>query len=98
MRTRNGRVSVELARKREQVAFELSATKGMTETQIAEELAKQGLGQVTQQAVSKMLQRVEERMLKEMSDKVKRMKVSQTAALQRVFRDAMAAWEESKKP
>jgi hypothetical protein len=98
MRTRGGGVSIELARKREQLAFELSATKGLTETQIADELAKQGLGQVTQQAVSKMLQRIEERMLKEMSARVKRMKVSQTAALQKVFRDAMAAWEESKRP
>jgi hypothetical protein len=98
MRTRNGRVSVELARKREQVAFELSATKGLTETQIAEELAKQGLGQVTQQAVSKMLQRVEERMLKDMSAKVKRRKVWQTTALQKLYRDARDAWEESKKP
>jgi hypothetical protein len=98
MRTRNGRVSVELARKREQVAFELSATKGLTETQITEELAKQGLGQVTQQAVSKMLQRIEERMLKDMSAKVKRMKVWQTTALQKLYRDARDAWEESKKP
>jgi hypothetical protein len=98
MRKRGGRVSIERARKREQVAFELSATKGLTETEIAEELAKQGLGRITQQAVSKMLQRVEERMLKDMSDKVKRMKVSQTAALQKVYRDAMAAWDESKKP
>jgi hypothetical protein len=98
MRTRGGGVSIELARKRELVAFELSAMKSLTETQIAEELAKQGLGQVTQQAVSKMLQRIEERMLKEMSAKVKRMKVWQTTALQKLYRDARDAWEESKKP
>lgn len=94
----NGRVPSELARQREQVAFDLAATKGLTETQIAEELAQQGLGEVTQQAVSKMLHRVEERMLKEMTGRVKAMKVRQTAALQKIHRDAMAAWEESKKP
>ncbi len=98
MRTRGGRVPIELARKREQVAFELAATRGLTETQIAEELAKQGLGEVTQQAVSKMLQRVEERMLKEMSDKIKTKKIRHEAALMKIYHDSMAAWEESKKP
>jgi hypothetical protein len=91
-------VSVELARKREQVALHLSATKGLSEAEIAEELDKQGLGKVTQQAVSKMLIRVEKRLLAEMSEQVKLMKVRQTTALQKVYRDAMAAWEESKKP
>lgn len=94
----NGRVPSELARQREQVAFDLAATKGLTETQIAEELAQQGLGEVTQQAVSKMLHRVEERMLKETNGKVKRKKVRHEAALMKIYRDAMAAWEESKKP
>jgi hypothetical protein len=98
MRTRGGRVSTELARKREQVAFDLSATKGLSEAQIAEELVRQELGAVTQQAVSKMLRRVEERMLKEMTGRIKAMKVRQTAALQKIYRDAVAAWEESKKP
>jgi hypothetical protein len=97
MRTRGGRVSVELSRKREQVAFDL-AVKGLTETEIAEELDKQGLGKVTQQAVSKMLIRVENRMLREMSERVKAMKVRQTASLQKIHREAMAAWEQSKKP
>lgn len=94
----NGRASTEKARLREQVAFDLAATKGLTETQIAEELAQQGLGEVTQQAVSKMLHRVEERMLKETNGKVKRKKVRHEAALMKIYRDAMAAWEESKKP
>jgi hypothetical protein len=93
-----GRASTELARQREQVAFDLAATRGLTETEIAEELAKQGLGQVTQQAVSKMLRRVEERMFKEMTGRVKVMKVRQTASLQKVFREALAAWEQSKRP
>jgi hypothetical protein len=93
-----GRASTELARQREQVAFDLAATKGLTETQIAEELAKLGLGDVTQQAVSKMLLRVEERMLKEMSARVKTKKVRHDAALMKIYHDAIAAWEESKKP
>ncbi|MGH7174013.1 MAG: hypothetical protein ACRELG_27390 [Gemmataceae bacterium] len=92
-----GRASTELARKREQVAFDL-AVQGWTETEIAAELAKQGLGEVTQQAVSKMLIRVEQRTAKEMSGRVKGVKVQQTAALRKIYRDAMAAWEESKKP
>jgi hypothetical protein len=89
---------VELARKREQVAFDLSAMKGFTETEIADELEKQGLGRVTQQAVSKMLIRVEQRVLEQMKKKVELFKVQQTAALRKIYRDAMAAWEESKKP
>jgi hypothetical protein len=98
MRTNGGRVSVELARKREQAAFDLAAAKGLTETQIAAELATQGLGEVTQQAVSKMLLRVEKRMLAEMGDRVRAVKLRQTASLQKIYQEAMAAWEESKKP
>ena len=97
MRTKGGRVSVELTRKREQVAFDL-ALKGISETEIAAELAKQGLGTVTQQAVSKMLIRIEERTLKEMSAKVKTKKIRHEAALWKIYHAAMAAWEESKKP
>jgi hypothetical protein len=93
-----GRVSTELARKREQVAFDLAATKGLSESQIADELAREGLGQVTQQAVSKMLIRVEKRMLADMTARVKAMKVGQTASLRKIYHDAMTAWEESKKP
>ncbi len=93
-----GRVSTELARKREHAAFDLAATRGLSESQIAEELAKMGLGEVTQQAISKMLIRVEQRTLKEMSERGKGMKIQQTAALRKIYHDAMAAWEESKKP
>lgn len=92
-----GRVPSELARRREQVALDLAA-KGWSEAQIAEELDKQGLWKVTQQAVSKMLIRVEKRQLAQMSEQVKLMKVRQTTALRKIHRDAMAAWEESKKP
>jgi arginine repressor len=92
------RITRELARKREQLAFELSAYKGLTEAAIAEELAKQGLGEVTQQAVSKMLRRVEERMVEEMKEQAMRVKVQQTAALRKVYQESMAAWEQSKKP
>ena len=97
MRTRNGRVSVEMARKREHVAFDL-AVKGLTQVQIADELARQGLGEVSHQAVSKMLNRVEQRMLKEMSKQVKLMKVRQTARLERISREAEEGWERSKQP
>lgn len=97
MRGSNGRVPLELTRRREQVAFDL-AVKGMSGPQIAAELARLGLGEVTQQAVSKMLIRIEQRILKEMSEQVKLMKVRQTATLQQMLRDALAAWEESKKP
>ena len=88
---------MELARKREEVAFDL-AVDGLSETEIAAELAKRGLGDVTQQAVSKMLRRVEERMLKDTTDRVKAMKVRQNACLQKIYREAMAAWEQSKRP
>jgi len=92
-----GRVPTELVRRREQAALDLAAN-GLSETEIAEELDKQGHGKVTQQAVSKMLIRIEKRQLAEMSERVKLMKVRQTASLRKVYRDAMAAWEESKKP
>jgi hypothetical protein len=97
MRTKGGRVSVELARKREQAAFDL-AIKGLSGSDIAAELSRQGLGEVTQQAVSKMLLRVEERTLKEMSAKIQTKKVRHEAALWNIYHSAMAAWEESKKP
>jgi hypothetical protein len=93
----NGRVPSELARKREQAALDLAAS-GMTEAKIAAELAKQSLGEVTQQAVSKMLLRVEKRLLAQMSEQVKLMKVRQTRILEEVVYNAMTAWEESKKP
>jgi len=92
-----GRVPTELVRRREQAGLDLAA-KGLSETEIADELDKQGLGKVTQQAVSKMLIRVEKRQLAEMSEQVKLMKVRQTASLRKIHRDAIAAWEESKKP
>lgn len=57
-----GRVPPELVRRREQTALDLAA-KGWSEAQIAQELDKQGLGKVTQQAVSKMLIRIEKRQL-----------------------------------
>ncbi len=92
-----GRVSKELARQREQAAFDLTL-QGLSEAQIAAELAKQGLGEVTQQAVSKMLIRIEERMLKELSAKIQTKKIRHEAALWKIYHAAMAAWEESKKP
>jgi hypothetical protein len=56
------------------------------------------MGEVTQQAVSRMLIRSEERTLKEMSAKIKTKKVRQEAALWKIYYAALAAWEESKKP
>jgi hypothetical protein len=97
MRTRNGRVSIELARRREQVAFDL-AVKGLSESQIAEELAQQGLGEVTQQAVSKMLLRIEKRMLAEMNDKIREKKIRHEAILWKIVQESLASWHESKKP
>jgi hypothetical protein len=93
----NGRVPPGLARKREQAALDLAA-EGLTETEIAEELDKRGLGKVTRQAVSKLLARAEARMLKEMSGQIKRMKMRQTATLRKIRREALDAWKESKKP
>ena len=87
-----------MARKREMLAFELSADRGLNETRIAEELAKAGLGKVTQQAVSAMLRRVEARALKDLTDLVRRKKVRQTASLEHCFGEAMAGWEKSKTP
>jgi hypothetical protein len=97
MRRANGKVPVELSRRREEVAFDL-AVQGLTEVQIAARLAEQGLGAVTRQAVSLILKRVEKRALADLTERVKLQKVRQTHRLEKVYRDAMAAWEASKRP
>lgn len=74
------------------------AAKGLTEVLIANELERIGLGRVSQPGISKMLSRVERRVLKQMDGKVRRKKARQDAALMHVYRDAMAAWEKSKEP
>jgi hypothetical protein len=89
----NGRKTI--TRDREVLAWELSA-QGMTETKIADELDRRGLGRVTQQAVSAMLIRVEKRVLQDLTARVGGVKARQTEALWHIFKEAMAAWERSK--
>jgi|SRR5262245_10486337 len=84
-------------RQREELAWSLCA-RGMTERRIAEEIAKAGLGKITQQGVSAMLCRVESRALKELSDRVGGLKARQTESLWRIYEEALAAWERSKLP
>jgi predicted transcriptional regulator len=51
---------------------------------------------ISQAAVSKILRRVEGRMLREISATVERQKARQTVRLEHLFAEAMRAWEDSK--
>jgi hypothetical protein len=51
---------------------------------------------ITQPAVSKILKRAEERTLRELSATVERQKARQTLRLERLFAEAMQAWQASK--
>jgi len=86
-----------IVRAREELAWELSV-KGWREQAIADELDRAGLGRVTQQAVSKMLRRVDKRVLSKLEDRVERRKVWLSDALLFIYGEAMAAWEKSKEP
>lgn len=77
-------------RTREIRALEL-ATLGWSQHQIAADLG------VSQAAISKLLKRVELRLLREMADQVERQKVRQTLRLEHIFTESMQAWEESKR-
>jgi predicted transcriptional regulator len=76
-------------RTRELRTLEL-ATLGWSQHQIAADLG------ISQAAVSKILKRVELRLLRELSETVDRQKVRQTVRLEHVFAEAMRAWTESK--
>lgn len=80
-----------LSREREVRAWEL-ACRGKTHAAIAEELG------VSRPAVSQILARVSARSLKQLNAKVEHQKALQTARLEHIYGEAMAAWEESKKP
>ena len=66
------------------------AIEGWTQHEIAADL------HVSQSAVSKILQRADERVLQELTATVQRQKVRQTQRLERVIREATRAWEQSK--
>jgi uncharacterized protein with von Willebrand factor type A (vWA) domain len=76
-------------RTRELRALEL-ATLGWPQHQIAADLG------ISQAAVSKILKRIELRLLKDMTETVERQKARQTVRLEHLFAEAMGAWEHSK--
>jgi predicted DNA-binding protein YlxM (UPF0122 family) len=80
-----------VAREREVKAWSL-AVAGRTHTEIAKELG------VTQQAVSQMLRRLEQRVIAQLSDKIETLKARQLARLEHIYGQAMAAWTTSKDP
>jgi predicted transcriptional regulator len=80
-----------LARDREQRAWTL-AQEGQSQRAIAAVL------EISQQAVSRILRRVEARELRELQASIERTKARQDARLEYIYGQAMAAWEESKKP
>jgi DNA-binding CsgD family transcriptional regulator len=82
------RPPTEVTAERERRAWELRV-KGLTQGQIADQL------DISQQGVSEILRRVEKRVLAELSASVAELKARQTAQLEYVYREAIAAWERS---
>ena len=76
-------------RTRELRAMEL-AVLGWSQHQIAEDLG------ISQTAVSKLLKRIETRLLRELAETVGRQKARQALRLEHLFAEAMRAWNESK--
>jgi predicted transcriptional regulator len=76
-------------RTRELRAIELSVL-GWSQHQIAGDLG------ISQAAVSKLLKRVEERMLRELTETMERHKARQTQRLEHHYAEAMRAWDQSK--
>ncbi len=74
---------------RERRAIELSVL-GWSQHQIAGDLG------ISQAAVSKLLKRVEERMLRELAETIERHKARQTLRLEHQYAEAMRAWDDSK--
>jgi DNA-binding CsgD family transcriptional regulator len=74
---------------RERRAMEL-AVLGWSQPQIAADLG------ISQAAVSKLLKRIETRLLRELAETVQRQKARQTLRLEHLFAEAMRAWNESK--
>jgi predicted transcriptional regulator len=76
-------------RTRELRVLEL-ATLGWSQHQIAADIG------VSQAAVSKILARIEQRLLRELSETVERQKVRQTVRLEHLYAEGVRAWEASK--
>lgn len=76
-------------RTRELRAMEL-AVLGWSQYQIAADLG------ISQAAVSKILKRIETRILQELAETVERQKARHTLRLEHLFAEAMRAWEQSK--
>ena len=74
---------------REVRAMEL-AVQGWSQRRMAAELS------ISQPAVSKLLRRVEERMLRELAEDVERQKARQTLRLEHLYGEAVRGWEQSK--
>lgn len=82
---------------REKRAFEL-ACDGMTYQAIADQMDAEGLGRVSKVAVHKMLKRVNQAVLADLKERGEEQIALQHARLMKQYREAMAAWEASKKP
>jgi DNA-binding MarR family transcriptional regulator len=86
-----GHVPPVVARTREQRALEL-VQQGVPQVEIAKQL------EVTPAAITKMLQRIERRVLAELTAHVERQRARQTVRLEYLYGEALAAWERSKEP
>lgn len=77
------------ARERERQAWSLTQ-RGRTQGEIATELG------ITQPSVSKILARLEQRVLGELAGSVQELELRQAARLEYLYREAVDAWESSK--
>jgi hypothetical protein len=88
-------VQRDLARQREDRAWQLRR-RGWSDQRIADQLAEDGLGRVTRQAVGQALRRARARVLKEMGERIKAETEHQLDLLNTIEADAWDAWERSK--
>ena len=88
---RGNRPQKEATTQRETTAW-LLRQKGYTQEQIAEQLG------IDQGNVSRLLNKLNDRYLKDNLDKVERVKVEQTRILNWMVAEALRAWEKSKEP
>jgi len=76
---------------RERTAWELRQ-KGRTHQQIADEM------QLSRSGITRILKRINDRILEKLEDKVKELKIEQWGQLEYVISESLAAWELSKQP
>lgn len=74
------------------------AAQGMFQREIARQVESQGLGRISQQAVSSMLTRLDARWLTSTAEGSRAVRARQVESLEHLSREFLLAWERSKEP